>query len=381
MKQLNLVLFFLLICNISFSQDTLFCGFDEIYRNIIEPENFNREDTVEWNDYTIPVIVHIFHSGEDYGTYPNIVDEEVVESINHLNQLFSGSNNPTMNDSKINFCLANMDNPSANNYGIQRHNAFEYDWFVETHNSWEHPEFSLWQFNFTCYDSIAIDYENTINVYVAPWYGNSTQGYGGVSVTNNNKGGVTIRTNYFQSSYENGFPNETGRVILAHEFGHCLGLKHIFAYTNSCEDAEQEVDCSTEGDHVCDTPPTYPMTCWTDFCPNNTDEENDIIVRNIMNYTGHCANEFTDGQIDRMQWKIQNTTRISLTYSECVCNHEEDCVYDLNNNGVVDMRDLLDFLVYFNNGEDCNQGDFNNDNTINTIDLLSILGYMGFNCY
>lgn len=382
MKHLNLFLSFLLICDISFSQDTLFCGFDELYRNVVEDEPYNREDTVEWNNYTIPVIVHICHSGEEYGTYPNLSDEDVYESIEHLNSYFAGENSPTMNDSKIKFCLANMDNPSAYNYGIQRHNVFEYDWFVEEYNTWESPTFSPYGFRLHCYDYdyMCIDYENTINIWVAPWI-HSPQGYGGVSITMNNLGGVVIQTWQFRPNYENGFPNTVGRVILAHEFGHCFGLRHTFAYTDTCEDANNEVDCETDGDQVCDTPPTIPLTCYMDVCSDNSDEENDIIVRNIMNYTGHCANEFTDGQIDRMQWKIQNTTRISLTHSECVCNHEEDCVYDLNNNGVVDMRDLLDFLVYFNNGEDCNQGDFNNDNEINTNDLLSLLGYMGFNCY
>jgi hypothetical protein len=390
MKKVFCYFLFLSFSTLMFSQDTLFCGFDALHRNLVEEEPVDRSDTVEWNEYTIPVIVHICHSGEPYGTENNISDEEVFASIEKLNDVFSGQHvpnnsgiNPTMSDTKIRFCMANMTDTSSYNYGIQRHNMFEYDWFVEEYGGWG-PPFSAPGFRFDCYeyDYMCIDYENTLNIWVAPWQGSGgIQALGAINTPLNNLGGVTIKTYHFKSSHNN-LQNDAGIAIFAHEVGHCFGLKHIFAYTDTCEDVYNETDCSSEGDHVCDTPPTVPITCWMidDICPETSDEDVDIIVSNIMNYTTHCSYQFTDGQIDRMQWKIQNTSRIQLTYSECSCSQEESCSYDLNDNGLVDLQDLLTFLVNIGSENDCTYGDFTNDGYINTIDLLYLLGYMGFNC-
>ena len=37
---------------------------------------------------TIPVIVHIFHEGEEYGEGSHLTQEIVIEAIDHLNQTF-----------------------------------------------------------------------------------------------------------------------------------------------------------------------------------------------------------------------------------------------------------------------------------------------------
>ena len=41
--------------------------------------------------YTIPVVFHIIHSGEDVGTYPNITHEQIMSQIDVLNQDFGGN--------------------------------------------------------------------------------------------------------------------------------------------------------------------------------------------------------------------------------------------------------------------------------------------------
>jgi PKD repeat protein len=105
-------------------------------------------------------------------------------------------------------------------------------------------------------------------------------------------------------------------VLLAHETGHYLGLKHIFSH-NSCENN----DCNVDGDGICDTPPqstiggtcTNPQnSCFTDTLSGFTRDTTDLGV-NFMSYNG-CANMFTEGQATRMRENLA-TTRASLLQS------------------------------------------------------------------
>lgn len=313
----------------------------------------------EWDRYKFPIIVHVLHNGESIGDYPNVSDSVIYNSINYLNQSFSGSFSNTMVDSKISFCV-------SEDYGIIRYNVDTIDWVGDW--SVGFLDFPTNEFFFNCVDSLSIDYENNLNLFIAPFVDNTLGlSYG---LYDTNYGGILIKT------------SELNTTILVHEFGHFMGLSHTFQGYNNCESAFNETDCYNQGDKVCDTPPTSVYGCinlGNDCYDSDTEESNTLLV-NYMGYNIGCSNTFTDGQINRMQQTIEYSSRILLTSNTCSCSQEEECIYDLSGNGVVDMQDLLIILTNIFNSFDCSNGDFDSSGYVDTLDLLDLLSIMGYEC-
>jgi hypothetical protein len=96
--------------------------------------------------------------------------------------------------------------------------------------------------------------------------------------------------------------------VLTHEMGHFLGLFETFKDTLACD---EESDCTSEGDQVCDTPPTiYQSSCGDPACDGNQQ------VHNYMDDTGElCENMFTQGQKDRMRSTLETLRPGLLTSS------------------------------------------------------------------
>lgn len=99
-------------------------------------------------------------------------------------------------------------------------------------------------------------------------------------------------------------------ATITHEMGHYCGLFHTF---NGGQCNGVEADCETEGDRVCDTPPTSINYS----CDNPTCESADYT--NHMDYTPNsCRDHFTTGQILRMHAILNNGNRASVWQSgEC----------------------------------------------------------------
>ena len=261
--------------------------------------------------YNLPVVVHVIHLGEAYGTATNISDEQVQSAITALNEDFrrmSGSNGFGAGvDVGLEFCLAARDpngNPttgivrvngtSVTNYATQGINASSSsgadESAVKALSTWPRASY--------------------INIWVVSEIDNNDGGAGIQGYAyfpfNNPRDGITILFNAFGTvgtlkSYTN--MNRT----LTHEVGHYFGLYHTFNDTNSCS---SESNCVTQGDRVCDTPTTIlNSSCSAPACSGTQQ------IANYMDYTSQtCQDMFTEGQKTRMRTTLE-TQRTSMLSS------------------------------------------------------------------
>jgi Leucine-rich repeat (LRR) protein len=328
--------------------------------------NTNNVDIV--TNYTIPVIVHILHNGDQVGDNENISLAQVQSQINGLNVDYSGTNSDAIlipqvfqqlqaGNTGIQFCLAKFD-PNGNllaEEGIERIN-----WQT---NSWTNPN------SFQCSEQLKSYFNGTIklltrwdptrylNIWVAeidsvqvgntpPCNGGGV--FGGYApfpklpiiftglpgfedentetditsglVINYKAFGVNIPSNY--SVYN------LGRVA-AHELGHYFGLLHTFRTSNNQSGCEggTSVTCATEGDYCCDTPPTSGnlSTCPSSSSNQNTCVETPVdkpdMTMNYMNYVHDaCMYMFTIDQRTRIQTAMEyGIFRAPLANSNACC--------------------------------------------------------------
>lgn len=258
---------------------------------------------------TLPVVVHIINTNP-----AAITDAQVIAGIKLLNDAFSKSGPYAASagaDTKIRFCIAKTDPDGGITTGITRTTSF----FSNSLNKQiEDAKLkNLIQWDPSRYINIwlitNIEAENYAEFSCGTWSRARIGGYATMPPGGGTLDGIVVP----------GFGS-----ILAHEMGHYLGLYHTFQ--GGCTN----YDCTTDGDMVCDTPPDNskapgcvgsPNSCNTDtlssysngfFTYDAPDQ-----VTNFMDYgNGACANQFTQGQADRMRAAIL-TQRAGLLKNEC----------------------------------------------------------------
>lgn len=280
--------------------------------------------------YTIPIVFHIYHVGEAVGVGHNIPDAQIYSAVDALNRDFrrladdGGIAQGAGPDIEIEFCLATTDPQGNPHSGINRVDAsgtanYDTQGIDEDVNGLELKALSKWPT--ADYVNIWIVREINDQGEFGEWNG-GTLGYAypvssssntnpgnnpsfnpgdGIVVVNFSLGNDPDRSEGWMM-YSNTKLNRT----LTHEMGHHFNLQHPFV-ANTCS----ETDCSTEGDFVCDTPPTVlNSNCNSPACSGTQ------LVENYMDYTGEsCANMFTQGQKDRMRAVLEGFSRNSLTSS------------------------------------------------------------------
>ncbi len=276
--------------------------------------------------FEIPLVFHVIHKGEPVGTGTNISDEQLLSAVDALNRDFrktSADNGIALGagvDTKIQFCLAQRDPNGYRHSGINRVNGttvklYEEHGIFPDYNGDEVKALSFW------------DNRYYLNIWVVSEIkGNNADAYN----PNNWEGGVIG-----YAMYPEGIPQKysplDGFVILntaigndpygakgfrlmsnfrynrtaTHEIGHMFGLYHTFQ-GESCF----ESFCNSQGDKICDTPPTKTnYSCFSPSCP-------DAQVENYMDYTEDlCRNMFSAGQAQRMKAILMHT-RFLLTQTE-----------------------------------------------------------------
>lgn len=266
---------------------------------------------------TIPVVVHVIHSGKAIGTAPNITDAQVESQIAVLNQDFRkkagtlGSNsNPVGADVEIEFVLAKEDPNGNPTNGIDRVNMGQPSWSMEDIEAivkpatiWDPTQYmNMWSLKFA---------DNTLLGFAQfP----DSSGLSGIDSSNgaSTTDGVVSSFDVFGSSDFGGTfllaaPYDKGRTM-SHEVGHFLGLRHIWG-DGFGDEATNTTDCAAT-DYCADTPQVawehYDCDNVYDTCPATGVD----MVENYMDYTtDQCMNIFTLDQKNRIATVMTNSPR------------------------------------------------------------------------
>jgi len=278
---------------------------------------------------TIPVVVHVIHSGQTEGTGRNISNARVLSQITVLNQDFRRmldtpgfNDNPVGADVEIEFCLAQRDPDGAATNGINRVNLGNVTWnetnvetILKPQTQWDPNQyFNIWVCQF------GGDLNGILGYAQFP----SSSGLGGLNFFGGDDftDGVIIDFRCFGSSAE--APNQgtyftdydLGRTT-THEIGHCLGLRHIWGDNFSCS-----VNATDSFKDYCpDTPAAsdenYDCLSVYDSCPSAAGFD---MVENYMDYTNDaCMNIFTLNQKSRMLAVMQNSPRRNTLATSLGC--------------------------------------------------------------
>jgi hypothetical protein len=303
------------------------CGFDTAFsankQTLMMGMGLNTNSQAEL--LIIPTVVHVIHIGEPLGIGTNISEAQILSAIHALNEDFRkevGTNGFGLGvDTEIEFCLAKRDNLGNPSNGITRSNGSGISGYLE--DGIKSGNIGVGADETEVKASVAWPRESYLNIFVVTEIdgndaGNGTQGYAYFPF-DNVRDGVTVLYNTFGT--EGNLKTWTNlNRILTHEVGHYLGLYHTFHNTNSVSACSSEVTCETEGDQVCDTPPTVVNSgCLiTPACVNAQ-------IENYMDYTAQdCKNTFTAGQSERMRNTLY-VQRISLLNSmSCTPISERD---------------------------------------------------------
>lgn len=319
---------------------------------------------------TIPVIVHIFHEGEEYGEGSHLTQETVIEAIDHLNQVFSGLTEYN-NNTFIDFCISGETLTGAQAFGILYHDLNNYE-------PYDGPIGNIIDNNFFAdlQNTYSYSVSNYMEIFVAPW----TNGFSGFTSTPPSNLGIWIRTNRFGFG-EHITSSNNQNTTLSHEVGHWCGLFHTFSNGFSsyqdCEAAQQETSCTSQGDYVCDTEPvSVSYGCGPTSCGEPS--------TNMMGYYGGtCRTGYTIGQIERMHdiietYRSQHIENNFCDGSEIGCTDEEAC--NFNESSLFDDNSC----EYAEIGYDCN-GNPQSSLTITSINELfengEIKAYQTFDVY
>lgn len=253
---------------------------------------------------TIPVVFHIIH---EYGA-ENISKAQILDQMRIINEDFRRLHADTTNtrdifksvavDAEIEFKLATKDPQGNCTDGITRTVS-------SLTNGGDEEVKKLIRWNYRRY----------LNVWVIKYVGRSGSDGGTVLGysrfpynTSESEDGIIINHEYV-GSIGTGKATHMGRT-LTHEIGHWLGLLHPFQNADHDDDCGT-TNCRTSGDRVCDTPPvlsaSFGCILGTNSCSNDSPDLPDQ-EENFMDYAnGRCANMFTEGQKDVMDFYLSKS--------------------------------------------------------------------------
>jgi hypothetical protein len=277
--------------------------------------------------YTIPVVVHVMHTGGAIGTIYNPSDAQITGAINYLNQVYAGtypgmtapSAGGAAGNLDVQFALAQRTPTCGATNGIDR---------VDASSIPNYTSFGVNRSNANGVADITIkDFARwNPSDYYNIWVVNKIDGADGTS------GQFIAGYAYFagaSASLDGTVMLATqmiaGQKTLPHEIGHALNLYHPFEGSNNnaqCPPYTSSPTCFTDGDLICDTDPisnnnvggVYDFSCraGNNTCTSGPVKPYSINTEsNFMSYT-NCYTLFTNDQKVRMQAAMSLPSRASL---------------------------------------------------------------------
>lgn len=265
---------------------------------------------------TLPVVFHVIHKGAADET--NISDEQILSQLSALDTGFRWGAGV---DTKIQFCLASRDPEGNPTNGITRHNGavlFGEEYIQEgvapsSIDSGINDE--MMKAATGCWNP-----DEYINFYIVSEIGgnnggNGIQGYAYLGPTGDCRDGIVQLYNVTGTEGVLKPGRMQGKTAV-HEMGHHLSLFHTFSNSFGCT----ETNCETQGDMVCDTPPTLS----NQGCSTSSGCE-EAMIENFMDYTSEtCKYTFTVGQAERMHEMLQGSRSGLVNNLSCLAPVEYD---------------------------------------------------------
>ena len=295
------------------------CGTDYIHINRMQTDSayrtqiLNLESNIEANNqnhannnlkstlYTIPVVVHVIHLGESVGTGSNISEIQIQQAIAGLNDRFRNVNALGV-DVELQFCLASIDPNGNSTNGINR---------VDGSGVANYSANGITPSGNPCSGAIETAIKDLSRWPVSDYYNiwvvseicnGSFVGYASYPVGGLYDGLVIVSTSMTSNS-----------GTLPHEVGHGFFLYHTFNGDGGNVSCPVDINCLTDGDRVCDTPPHKQGDCGT----TNPCSSTGVWDNSRYNFMSYCplVNRFTQGQKDRIRATAIVAPRASLLTS------------------------------------------------------------------
>lgn len=268
--------------------------------------------------YTIPVVVHVIHTGGAVGTIYNPPDAQILKAIAYLNAVYNGTEPGTLGagDLQIQFALAQRD-PNCNpTNGINRVDGSGVAGYVsggvqaqqQVTGTADTNVKNLIRWNTSQYYNIWI--VNKIDGNDGTGAGSFIAGFAYFPGSPVNEDGIVMLATQMDS----------GQKTLPHEIGHAFNLYHPFQSSDPTNmSCAPNGNCNIDGDQICDTDPiTEPLNFVCRTGSNNPCTGTPYTINtenNYMNYT-LCYSLFTPDQKIRMLASAAVAPRLSLTTSQ-----------------------------------------------------------------
>ncbi|RYY21233.1 MAG: T9SS type A sorting domain-containing protein [Chitinophagaceae bacterium] len=263
--------------------------------------------------YTIPVVVHVIHTGTAEGTGYNIPTATIQGAIDYLNSVYNGTmpGGEGVGDIGIQFALATRDPSNNPTTGIRRISLghipdyVSYGVRLQGANGLTDGQIKSLRWDESLY----------YNIYVVNRIDSKDGGPGAFVAGYAQFPGYNVHSD---GTVMLASQMLTGRKTLPHEMGHALGLPHPFENADDPTSATcpVNVDCLVDGDGICDTDPITipPFVARTGNNPCTGTPYNIYTEHNFMNYTDYTS-LFTPDQRTTMLAVMTFPTRMSLASS------------------------------------------------------------------
>ncbi|MBX2965135.1 MAG: T9SS type A sorting domain-containing protein [Cyclobacteriaceae bacterium] len=266
---------------------------------------------------TIPVVVHVLHTGQAVGTGLNISMAQIQSQIDVLNEDFRRLNADATNtpaefqgvaaDSEIEFVLACVDpNGNPTNGIVRVHTTTNTFFRVPDSTDPNLTDEAATGIKFAPTGSPAWSSDRYLNIWVCN-LGGGLLGYAqfpDMMATQPETDGIVVLTTAFGKTGNVSAPFDKGRTA-THEIGHWLNLFHVFG----------EGGCGND-DFVADTPTQNAPHFECPSFPQTSCGSNDMFMNYMDFVDDDCMNLFTQGQVDRM-WSLFDSEGIRESFVTC----------------------------------------------------------------